>query len=130
MNPRIKTLWLKDLRSRKFKQTTGQLKLADSFCCLGVLCNRYIKSEEGKKAKAHWEDDKFVSRTNQFGVDDVLPDEVILWAELEECDPILYKDKEKVISYGGSQVTGEASSLNDKLKYKFGQIAKLIERNL
>ncbi len=44
MDKRIKAKWLAALRSRKFKQTHGQLredepiKGTSSYCCLGVLC--------------------------------------------------------------------------------------------
>lgn len=43
MNPRIKKLWLKALRSGKYKQGQGQLKCGDKFCCLGVLCDLHSK---------------------------------------------------------------------------------------
>ena len=38
MNRSIKTKWLKTLRSGKYSQGFGQLKSADGYCCLGVLC--------------------------------------------------------------------------------------------
>lgn len=41
--PEVKTAWLAALRSGEYKQTDGQLKIANrdgtfSHCCLGVLC--------------------------------------------------------------------------------------------
>lgn len=38
MNKTIKKKWLTALRSGKYKQAYGQLKLGDCYCCLGVLC--------------------------------------------------------------------------------------------
>ena len=37
MNKSIKKLWIKALRSGKFKQTTGVLCDKTGYCCLGVL---------------------------------------------------------------------------------------------
>jgi len=45
---KIKDAWLKDLRSNKFKQGTGQLynKARDSYCCLGVFCKTVAKQKK------------------------------------------------------------------------------------
>jgi hypothetical protein len=37
MNPKIKQKWIKALRSRKYKQGRGRLRMGDKYCCLGVL---------------------------------------------------------------------------------------------
>lgn len=37
MNKRLKARWIKALRSGKYKQTTGTMKDAAGYCCLGVL---------------------------------------------------------------------------------------------
>ncbi len=39
MNKRIKRLWVKALRSGRYKQGTEYLKSETGYCCLGVLCN-------------------------------------------------------------------------------------------
>lgn len=39
MKPKIKTAWIKALRSGGYEQTTNRLRTNNSFCCLGVLCN-------------------------------------------------------------------------------------------
>lgn len=39
MDPELKTKWVKALRSGKYKQGNGQLKLmGGEYCCLGLLC--------------------------------------------------------------------------------------------
>jgi hypothetical protein len=43
MNPTIKKQWLEALRSGKYQQGKGRLRMkhsgVDRFCCLGVLCD-------------------------------------------------------------------------------------------
>lgn len=38
MDPKVKKLWLKALKSGKYKRATGVLKTPRGHCCLGVLC--------------------------------------------------------------------------------------------
>lgn len=38
MNKRVKSRWLKALRSGKFRRAKSQLKDRGGYCCLGVLC--------------------------------------------------------------------------------------------
>lgn len=49
MTPEMKTKWVEALRSGKYKQTTGLLKDAEGYCCLGVLAsiNGHEPDEEG-----------------------------------------------------------------------------------
>ena len=35
---RNRELWIAALRSGKYRQSTGGLKVSDGFCCLGVAC--------------------------------------------------------------------------------------------
>ena len=48
--------WLDALRSGEYRQGTTRLKTkyTDQFCCLGVLCDLYIKENE---QNIRWEDD-------------------------------------------------------------------------
>ena len=39
MDPAIKAEWVKALRSGNYDQCNGYLRLGNSFCCLGVLCD-------------------------------------------------------------------------------------------
>jgi hypothetical protein len=113
MNKRIKSRWVKALKSGKYKQGKGQLKnYDDTYCCLGVLCDLYTKTKEGKKHKVSWDFDGNICGA---GLD--LPEDVRNWAELDEADPDLY----------GSNL---CSDCNDKLHFSFDRIAGLIESNL
>lgn len=38
MHQEIKEEWIEALRSGKYKQATGKLRVDDSYCCLGLLC--------------------------------------------------------------------------------------------
>ncbi len=44
LTKKLKTRWIKALRSGKYKQTTGSLKDCTGFCCLGVLCDLVDKT--------------------------------------------------------------------------------------
>jgi hypothetical protein len=39
MNKAVKSKWLRALRSKKYRKAKGQLRIGNSFCCLGVLCD-------------------------------------------------------------------------------------------
>ena len=39
MDAKLKDLWLKALRSRKYRQAENALKDGDGYCCLGLLCH-------------------------------------------------------------------------------------------
>jgi hypothetical protein len=38
MPKKLKSRWLKALRGGRYKQTSGELRNAHGYCCLGVLC--------------------------------------------------------------------------------------------
>lgn len=38
MNKKLKKEWIKALRSGKYKQARGKLRVGRAYCCLGVLC--------------------------------------------------------------------------------------------
>ena len=41
-----KDLWLKNLRSGEYKQTTGRLKCLDGYCCLGVFAYTVLNERD------------------------------------------------------------------------------------
>ncbi len=106
----VKKEWIAALRSDEFKQTTGQLKTDSGFCCLGVLCELYMRKHGGE-----W------TRDNKFeNYSAALPYSVREWAGLHSGDPI--------VSAGGAREP--LSNANDVLKYPFSKIADIIEEQL
>ena len=70
-------LWVKALRSGEYKQTRGQLRNEDSYCCLGVACDLYSKHVLKKDA---WRQYKTSVLSYTFlGQGGALPIQVIKW---------------------------------------------------
>lgn len=108
MNKTIKKLWLKALRSGKYKQGEQSLRTKyNEFCCLGVLCDLHAK-----KFKHRWIGLQYLSN-NSF-----LPRVVIKWAGLENKNPKI-KSKE----------AENLSNANDN-GTSFKRIANIIEKQL
>lgn len=75
MNKKIKTLWLKALKSGEYKHGQGELKtLYNKFCCLGVLCDLYAKQHKISWTKNRQGKFKFLRNS------DYLPKKVAIWA--------------------------------------------------
>lgn len=147
MDKRIKSHWLRRLRSGKFKQTTqclyvkkGSKTHKEGMCCLGVLTDLFINSAAGRKIGARWVvTEKFLDDTKaticeyrdndeykKYGERESLPSPVVEWAKVEDYDPILFNSKKQPIC---------CSQANDGLhdvvrKHSFKQIAAKIEKNL
>lgn len=120
MNEEIKTQWCEALRSGKFVQTQGQLKYESTdgsaaYCCLGVLTNLFCRAK--KKA---WNRVKFNEKHTDGEY--LLPKEVMEWAELKSCDPIIKKRTK-------NRLPKTLSQLNDSGK-TFEEIADKIEKKL
>ena len=112
MKKRIRELWIKALRSGKYKQTRHRLKKAGKYCCLGVLCDLAAKEGIGK-----WKGNSFITADEIQEGD--CPIEVMEWAGL---------------SYGF--LIGKESNAatpidtNDGMCENFNQIADRIERRV
>jgi len=139
MNKRIKTKWVKALRSGKYKKGVGQLAQTfydkenmfhhETFCCLGVLCDLYDKE---KKQERSW-NEEYVG----------LPEEVQKWSGLYSYDPVVKFDKDKFNKnyelddskphFISTPIT-TLSILNDHVctvrKKGFNMIADVIEKQL
>lgn len=120
MKTAIKNKWVKALRSGNYKQTTGALmkKRTDGkmgFCCLGVLCDIYIK-EKNKK----WDSDGSggYELYNEGGT---LPEKVMKWAGLEDANPDVDSEKKGYHSL---------ATFNDGCSLRFKTIATIIEKGL
>jgi hypothetical protein len=113
MNTQVKNTWIKALRSGNYQQAQGALRVNNTFCCLGVLCDLHAKAT-GKR----WRNRD--GGYSYSGASAVLPEVVIRWAGLTDDDPFLGRVQGNPI---------RAAGLNDKGK-DFNYIAKRIERYL
>ena len=119
MNKTIKKRWLAALRGEKYKQGKRALQTSDGkFCCLGVLCDLYKKTAEGKRQNAEWQksEDGFMFFTEVQQQENYLPQVVVKWAGLRGHNPM-----------AGGEVL---SHLNDQTSEGFRGIANRIEEEL
>lgn len=132
MNKNIAKKWVKALRSGKYKQGEGYLKITDnkgnsSHCCLGVLCELYNEEQKRSKKKqmktheVEWDGIsviRFGQGKDSPGVN-VLPRNVQDWAGMKTPYGIV---NDRYVGYN------DLTELNDCGK-DFDSIAKIIERN-
>lgn len=113
MNQRIKTKWIKALRSGKYKQGFNDLKTEDGkYCCLGVLTDLYCKATGADFDK--------------FNVEySTLPPEVQEWASIEEEDD--NSDNPVIEGAALSEYNDGGGTVKPKT---FKGIATLIEKHL
>ena len=106
--------WVAALRSGKYEQGPGFLKQDDKYCCLGVACDIYIRSNEGLSEA--WEPEVCSRTWKCCGKRSTLPEAAAKWIGLrDDC---------------GCFRNGPAKSLvelNDSKKWSFDQIADFIE---
>jgi hypothetical protein len=112
MNPQIKQKWVSALRSGEYQQTQRYLHKEDGFCCLGVLCDLYIKENN-----VEWELLDVSTHYEFQSYEKELPLSVIDWAGVEDANPY-------IIGVGTS-----LASLNDTGS-TFNEIADVIEEHL
>ena len=104
MDINIKKLWVKALRSGKYKKGVGSLHpTEDTYCCLGVLCDLYNKKQ------------KHVNTVVSLA-GELLPERVFTWAKLPNNSPKPYK--------------ASLILINDRHRKSFKYIANLIEKYL
>ncbi len=82
MKPEIKKRWIAAIRSGEYEQGRGRLKRGDKFCCLGILCDLYLK-ERGKT----WATAQDTGAGVCGGQTAYLPLEVMDWAGLKHESP-------------------------------------------
>lgn len=123
MNQEIKQKWVNALRSGEYIQTITALKRVISenekprYCCLGVLCDLYVKEKNLEWEKSNSVDSEKQMLLNSFSY---LPHDVREWAELEELNPIIRDSDNLEIE--------SLAQLNDTKNLKFDVIADLIEK--
>ena len=123
MNQYVKNKWIAALRSGEYKQAGGRLREGDCYCCLGVLTDLYDKDIQNDHH--YWREEVFGYLYVSDGVttEATLPDSVIKWAGLKECNPTVREERM------GKPVTSLAY-LNDNEALDFNQLADIIEAQL
>lgn len=121
MNPRVKRMWLRALRSGRYAQGRGSLcKMPDSrdrdyrFCCLGVLCDLAVKDG----VEVEWSPDPSApaKRLMIEGDGGGLQEKVREWAGIDTRLAHLEE--------------GDCLAIRNDKGASFQQIADLIEREL
>lgn len=104
------------LRSGKYKQGTGQLRVEDTFCCLGVACDIHRKTTR----KGEWVQGPrdFNYNAAAYPENKVPPIEVVRWYGWPDDNPI--------IRVAGN--LSQAAIHNDEDRRTFKQIAIGFER--
>lgn len=74
MNKEIKKLWIDALKSGEYEQGRWRLKTKNRYCCLGVLCDIYVK----QTSRGSWINDVFTSEKHTE--EKTLPAPVRIWA--------------------------------------------------
>ena len=117
MNKKVKKKWLKALRSGEYKQGNSYLRIDDTFCCLGVLCDIHSKetNRNWQKSKGEY---RYVGRPYD------IPDIVLRWAGLSLAN---VGDNYRCVAYKGKKK--HLAAVNDD-GYSFKQIANIIESQL
>lgn len=117
MKKRVKEKWIAALKSNRYKQSDCALRSPRGFCCLGVLCDLYIKEMREKGKVYSWKDKIREKGCYEFKDNDgYLPYEVQDWAGLETADIRITDHK-------------TLSNLNDS-GTSFKELAKIIEEYL
>jgi len=126
MNPKIKAEWVAALRSGQYQQSEGALRDAnDKYCCLGVLCEIARKHEVDLIVTGPHDDyeDGFSNNWVYDGTDELLPDAVVEWAELDSDNP------EVQVGVDGERVWEGLANVNDR-GTPFPAIAEMIDNSL
>jgi len=143
MKAEIAKKWVRALRSKKYRQAKGVLKITGKsgvtrHCCLGVLCELYQQEQRcnkkpaipthempGQEASA---DLPKRSCVTSFGKDEnfmLLPSRVQKWAGLKSDNGYLFNDD---VAHDGS-FHSDLATLNDA-GMSFAGIADVIEDNV
>jgi len=98
MHTEIQTKWIDALLSGEYEQAKFSLKSEEGFCCLGVLCDLYLKEhneEWTSPIPAEDQDCAYPSNPNVFNIEGEtggLPLKVMRWAGLESSNPIVRQE--------------------------------------
>ena len=130
MNTRIANKWIKALESGKYVQGKGVLKTGTTekpkHCCLGVLCELYMKENPGE---AEWEYN-VDSGEFAFVLDDdvglsLLPERIRYWSEMKSTDGTIPENFKTGPRAG---LRKDLASINDSPRGTFKKIAEYIRK--
>ncbi len=116
MKPKIKKRWLAAIRSGEYEQGTSHLKMGNKFCCLGILCDLYLK-EKGQKWTTEDDSEEGVACGTQTSY---LPLEVMDWAGLKRESP--HAGGHALSTHNDGRESGEIKGKS------FEEIADIIEK--
>jgi hypothetical protein len=96
MNKDIAKQWCAALRSGEYKQGQNALRdvTNDTYCCLGVLCEVFIKGGGNLSQGLHHEDKHLRAYNGRTGL---LPLVVQRWAEMETSNGKYNNDKDSLV---------------------------------
>lgn len=99
MNNEIRDMWVAALRSGKYKQGDGWLRMDDEFCCLGVLCDLAV--QHGIVEVTPYSVSRGTEPVHAYRYDDrvsTLPRSVVEWSGLPgDCGPLSWEVDGKVV---------------------------------
>lgn len=126
MSPEIKGKWVQALRSGDYRQGKGRLRVGETYCCLGVLCELAVQDGVVSRNLCQPLGDVYLYYYTGKGSlpiqrESLLPFEVQEWARLDTINP-------RVRLEWGTDLTPLAS-INDA-GFTFEVIADLIEKQL
>lgn len=126
MKSEIKQLWVGALLSGEYKQAQEVLCLRDgeTMCCLGVLCDLYLKENKRSWADEGEEHLYFPATASRFE-HEVLPAEVMEWSGMETEMGKFDCDVPNPVNEFNTNVS--LAELNDK-GMTFKEIAVLIDK--
>ena len=129
MNPEIKQKWCTALRSGEYRQGRHTLFNGGQYCCLGVLCDIYLKENNITEGEQYWKFDtisKEARYNNVYNIPlsaGILPPYVALWSSTNQ-DSLMGIDGRNPI------IEGKTLSLHNDDGKSFHEIADLIEKHL
>jgi len=117
MNAKIAEKWITALESGKYKQGRHYLRnLSDAYCCLGVLCDLYLK----ETGEGEWSKEEGVCYSIADGSGGLLPESVRNWAEM----------RSKTGNYITRSLIADNDNNSDGGGKSFVEIAGIIKANV
>lgn len=132
MDPRVKNLWLEELRSGRHEQTRGVLCDADGHkCCLGVLADLAVREGVVESRPVPTHERGLVSGYGESAESHTLPPEIQEWAGLTSDSPrVSIPEGVEIGEWKLSTHEPHLTTLNDSAHWSFEQIADVIEVGL